>query len=253
MPRNGNIVPAESRGLIKGAQYSLQAPRYTFAMAEDERELGFYRAIEDLFAALRGVPHVLSPKDFQLMRQWWREEVPLAAVRTGVTEVFARRRERGGDEPVVSLSYCRHAVRRHARRLAEMQVGAPRDQLPEKPADTADALRSLSEKLKRAADHVRSAEPAAAAVLERMVPEVEAAVVLPLRNLEEHLFALESTLLGACLEAIDEKTRNHLEHRARAEAEAAAAAPDARDRAFRALRDRLLRDHLGLPRLELAP
>ena len=47
---------------------------------ENGAEIEYYRAIEDRFAALRGVPHTLSPKDFQLMRRWWSDQVPLAAV-----------------------------------------------------------------------------------------------------------------------------------------------------------------------------
>lgn len=220
-------------------------------MADDERELAYYRAIEDLFATLRGVPHLLSPKDFQLMRTWWRDEVPLQAVAAGVTEVFARRRERGDGEPVVSLGYCRHAVRSHARRLAEMRVGEQREEPPDTRAGVADSLRNLTSKLTEAADRTRSARPAVAAVLERFVPQVENAATLPVRNLEEHLFALESALLGVCLGALDEKTRTDIERKARAEV--AAATREAEERAFRALRDRLLRDLLGLPRLELEP
>ena len=158
-------------------------------MADDERELAYYRAIEDLFATLRGIPHVLSPRDFHLMRTWWRDDVPLQAVATGVTEVFARRRERGDGEPVVSLGYCRHAVRSHARRLAEMRVGEQREERPETRAGVAESLDNLTSKLTEAADRARSARPSAAAVS----PGV------------------------------------------------------------RALRDRLLRELLGLPRLELEP
>jgi hypothetical protein len=220
-------------------------------MADDERELAYYRSIEDLFATLRGVPHVLSPRDFQLMRAWWRDDVPLQAVATGVTEVFARRRERGDDEPVVSLGYCRHAVRSHARRLAEMRVGEQREARPETGAGVAESLENLTSKLTEAADRTRSARPAVAAVLERFVPQVQNSATLPVRDLEEHLFALESALLGACLGALDEKTIIDIERRTRAEV--AAATPEAEERAFRALRDRLLRDLLGLPRLELEP
>ncbi|MEJ2582841.1 MAG: hypothetical protein P8127_14590 [Acidobacteriota bacterium] len=90
---------------------------------DDTREIAYYREIEDYFATLRGVPHVLSPKDFQLLREWWRDEIPLPAVRAALAEVFARRRDRGEPDPVVSLSYCRHAVKAHARRAAEMHVG----------------------------------------------------------------------------------------------------------------------------------
>jgi len=220
-------------------------------MADDERELAYYRAIEDLFATLRGVPHLLSPKDFQLMRTWWRDDVPLEAVATGVTEVFARRRERGDGEPVVSLTYCRHAVRSHARRLAEMRVGEQRGEHAETGAGVADSLRNLTSKLNEAVERARSARPTVAAVLERFVPQVENAATLPVRDLEEHLFALESAVLGACLGALDEESRTDIERRARADV--AAATPEAEERAFRALRDRLLRDLLGLPRLELEP
>jgi len=62
----------------------LRPARYTAGMAsDDELELEYYRAVEDLFATLRGVPHVISPKDFQLLREWWRDEVPLVAVDEG--------------------------------------------------------------------------------------------------------------------------------------------------------------------------
>ena len=59
-------------------------------VGHDERELEYYRAVEDLFATLRGVPHIISPKDFQLLREWWRDEVPLSAVRAGIRWVALR-------------------------------------------------------------------------------------------------------------------------------------------------------------------
>jgi hypothetical protein len=217
---------------------------------DDSQELAYYRAIEDLFATLRGVPHVISPKDFQLLREWWRDEVPLIAARTGITEVFARRRERGELDPVVSLSYCRHAVRKHAQRLAEMHVGAP-DDGSSPPPDPIPALETLAADLEAAAARSRSENPRIADNIESIATAVEMAAELPPSALEEHLFALESALLATCLEALDEPSRESLEKRARHEAESTAATPEARDRTFRALRDRLLRSDLGLPRLEL--
>jgi hypothetical protein len=217
---------------------------------DDSQELAYYRAIEDLFATLRGVPHVISPKDFQLLREWWRDEVPLIAARTGITEVFARRRERGELDPVVSLSYCRHAVRKHAQRLAEMHVGAP-DDGSSPPPDPIPALETLAADLEAAAARSRSENPRIADNIESIATAVEMAAELPPSALEEHLFALESALLATCLEALDEPSRESLEKRARLEAESTAATPEARDRTFRALRDRLLRSDLGLPRLEL--
>jgi len=217
---------------------------------EDDKELAYYRAIEDLFATLRGVPHLLSPKDFQLLREWWREEVPLAAARAGITEVFARRRERRDVDPVVSLSYCRHAVRKHAQRIAEMQVGAS-DDGTSSPPDPRPALEALAANLNAAAARSRSEKPRIADIIESIATAVETASELPASALEEHLFALESALLANCLEALDDSSRRGLEQRARIEAEATAATPEARERTFRALRDRLLRSDLELPRLEL--
>ena len=226
--------------------------RYTADMAaEDEQELEYYRAVEDLFATLRGVPHVLSPKDFHLLREWWRDEVPLSAVRAGITEVFARRRERGEVNPVVSLSYCRHAVRAHAKRSADMQVGAHDEGDTSAFFDSRSSLEALSNDLTGVATRLRPDRPRIAEVINRFAAMVAAAAELPASVLEEHLFALESALLANCLDALDETRRGSIEARAHKEAESTAATPEARDRAFRALRDRLLRNELELPRLEL--
>jgi hypothetical protein len=214
------------------------------------RELDYYRAVEDLFATLRGVPHVLSPKDFHLLREWWRDEVPLSAVRAGITEAFARRRERGEVSPVVSLGYCRHAVREHAKQAADLQVGAPEGDTAVRP-DTRTVLTNLADTLVDAARRNRSIHPRAADVVAGFATEVEAAVDMPAGVAEEHLFALESALLATCLETLDEATRGAIEAHARKEAESTAATPEARERTFRALRDRLLREKLDLPRLEL--
>jgi hypothetical protein len=221
-------------------------------MAEkDDREISFYRAVEDLFANLRGVPHMLSPKDFQLLRGWWRDEIPLAAIRAGVAEVFARRRERGELDPVVSLSYCRHAVQSHARRIADMQVGGHDDNGESPVFDASTALESLAADLRSAAKALRETRPRVADVIDRNVLSIEASADLPPAIVEEHLFALESALLANCLAALDEESRAELEDRARAEAESTSTTAEARDRTFRALRDRMLRSLLNLPRLEL--
>jgi hypothetical protein len=219
--------------------------------AEIDPEVAYYRAVEDYFATLRGVPHVLSPKDFHLMREWWRDEVPLAAVRAGITEVFGRRRERGEAAPVVSISYCRHAVRAHARRAAEMAVGLAAGGGADPPPPPAAALATLAAKLAGAAVRLRVEMPRTAEVISGFATAVEGAAELPVAAVEEHLFALESALLANCLDAIDESQRHGIEERARTDAATTAATPDARERTFRALRDRLLRELLSLPRLEL--
>jgi hypothetical protein len=131
-----------------------------------------------------------------------------------------------------------------------MQVGASNDGALLS-LDPGPALDALAKDLAAAATRLRAEKPRIAAVVERIAATVEAASELPVAALEEHLFALESALLATCLDALDESDRQSIEKRARREAEATAATPDAGERAFRALRDRLLRSELGLPRLEL--
>jgi hypothetical protein len=219
-------------------------------MAEDDKELEYYRAVEDLFATLRGMPHTLSPKDFSLLREWWRDGVPLVAVQAGMTEVVARRREQGESEPVVSLSYYRHAVKRHAKHAAEMAVGAA-DVETGAPPDADEARQDLVSKLRAAAASNRAPRPQVSDALDRVAGMVEAAAGLPPASLGEHLFALESTLLANCLDALDEDEKQQLEARAQQEASSVAATPEARERTFRAFRDRGLRNLVGIPRLEL--
>ena len=220
-------------------------------MADTDGEMQYYRAIEDLFAGLRGVPHLLSPKDFQLLRTWWTDGVPLTAVTAGITEVFARRRDRGDDNPIVSLGYCRHAVRRHAKRLAEMRAGA--DAGLEGPAEAQEPLRVelhlLRDRLDATARVQTASRPRVAAAIEAAARQVEAALKLPAAAVEEHLFALESTLLQTCLGALDEAERSNLESHARSLA--GEGEGEAWRRSLRALRDRELRSLLALPRLEL--
>jgi hypothetical protein len=219
---------------------------------DDDRELAYYRAVEDLFATLRGVPHTLSPKDFQLVRSWWRDEVPLSAIRTGLTEVFARRLERGDERPIVSLGYCRHAVEEHAQRIAEMRIGAP-GEIAEDPAAVAAAVAALARRLADSAAAARPEMPRVADVIDGIAVELRTDLGLPRALLEQHLYDLESTLLGNCLEALDDADREAIERRARREAETVAADPEARERTTRAFRDRLMRDLIGLPRLEIDP
>ena len=88
-------------------------------------------------------------------------------------------------------------------------------------------------------------------VIDGFATTVAAATELPSTTIEEHLFALESALLANCLEALDDRLREQIEERAHREAESTSATPEASERAYRALRDRLLREELELPRLEL--
>lgn len=215
----------------------------------DDPEIDFYRRVEELFAVFRGAPHVLSPRDFQLLRRWWQERVPLAAVQAGLDEIAARRHQRGDTDPVVSLSYCRHAVARHARRLAEMRVGADVGAEPGGDAAAA-AARELAELLAARAEALTAVRPAVAEILTTTASAIRDAAALPPAALDERLFDLEGALLAACWQALAPTERDEIEAAAEATATATATG-DAVARTVRALCDRELRRRLELPRLEL--
>jgi len=217
-----------------------------------DHELSYYRSVEDLFSSLRGTPHVLSPRDFQLLRSWWRDEIPLAAVASGLTEVFAKNREREDGNPVVSLSYCRHAVKRNAKRLAEMRTGQsetiPGEAMPESSGD----CRLLVGALRQAADSHKKDRPGIAAVLIRMVSQVETACSdLVAAMLDEFLFGLEVEMFHECWMALSEQEQRAIVAHVEKAVAGTSATDDARQRSTRALRDRELRLLLNLPRLEV--
>jgi hypothetical protein len=198
------------------------------------------------------VAHVLSPKDFQLLREWWREGVPLTAITSGITEVIAKRRERDDSDPVVSLSYCRHAVNRHAKRLAEMHVGeasadsAGADQVP--PAERAAAL---VDSLRRAAERLQGRFPDAAKLIASIAETLVSVPEMPPAALEEHLYSLESVLLDRCWQSLPDEERERITARSDEAAPSAGVDAEVRERTVRAFRDRELRRLLDLPRLEI--
>jgi hypothetical protein len=221
-------------------------------MDGDGQELSYYRSVEDLFSSLRGTPHVLSPRDFQLLRSWWREGVPLAAVASGLTEVFAQNREREDGNPVVSLSYCRHAVKRNAKRLAEMRTGQsdadPGEVTPESSGDCG----SLVSALREAAETQTKDRPPVAAVLIRIVAQVETACDgLVAAMLDEYFFGLEAEMFHECWAALPVNDRQTIEGHVEKAVAGTSATDEARQRSSRALRDRELRLLLNLPRLEV--
>lgn len=215
--------------------------------APDEDELAYYRAVEDHFAALRGTPFLFSPKDFALLRSWWREGVPLAAVLAGIGEIWERRRERDAD-PVSSLAYCRHAVARQAKRLAAARVGAAPG---EGTINVGESLRALAGAVAETAASWAATPPVAAVLrdLERAV------ATLPENSrpeaLDETLADLEFTSLDALLGALPEDRRDAIATEVEHELAGLKLTGEVRSRTRHALRVKALRRLIGLPRLEL--
>lgn len=222
-------------------------------MDGDDREIQYYRTVEDFFSGLRGVPHVLSPKDFQLLRQWWRDGVPLSAVLAGITEVFEKKRARGDEDPVTSLSYCRHAVRRHAKAVAAARVGASPPRPQPDAGVVAGRVRELAAELTALAAAQEEVRPAAARVLAEAARTLEASAGEDLEadRAEELLMALETRIMEGLRHALPREELARLEAEARAAADASGATGEAKERTRRAALDRRIRGLLGLPRMEL--
>ena len=216
-------------------------------MSEATGEFAYYRAVEDHFAALRGTPFLFSPKDFALLRSWWQEGVPLAAVLNGIGEVCERRRETR-DDPVSSLSYCRHAVRRHAKRLIAARAGSA----SESPGvDVAAALSVLAAKVSEAAARWRDV-PGLEAVLRDLGHAVGTLPSdLDPAAADEILNELEFTTLEAVMGALTDRQRSEIDRNVATDLDGLHVEADVRERTRRALVLKSVRRLIGLPRLEL--
>ena len=223
-------------------------------MTNRDAEIEYYRQVEDYFAGLRGVPHVLSPKDFELLRRWWREEVPLAAVLSGIAETFERKRERGDADPVVSLTYCRHAVARHAKALAEAHAGRHADGPPPEAAPPpTEAVEAIIGTLQERAREIAHRSAAVAGILDEAAGRLRAAAGEARTEAEvaDLLAAVETWLLEAVRTALPEPDAAEIERSAEALAHRSGARGEAFERTVRAAIDREIRRRFRLPRLEL--
>lgn len=213
----------------------------------DDAEIVYYRAVEDHFAALRGTPFLFSPKDFALLRRWWREGVPLAAVLAGIAEAWERRREREED-PVSSLSYCRHAVARHGKRLMAARAGAA-EAVPA--PDVAAALAALVAAIADA-----EARWSKQRAVREVLGDLERAVASVPTNgdpaaIEKALADLEFGALDALARALPADAKGAIEREVGESLDRLGLETDVRERTRRALLVKAVRRLVGVPRLEL--
>ncbi|MGQ9495424.1 MAG: hypothetical protein ACUVRY_04080 [Thermoanaerobaculaceae bacterium] len=210
----------------------------------NEDELAYYRAVEDHFCRLRGTPFLFSPKDFAYLRQWWNQGIPLSAVLVGLGEVFAKRRKKGLD-PVSSLAYCRHAVARHAKRLAQARAGE-QGRAAVSVAPALEGLEVAVRKAQEGAPSLRVKEVLATCLATLKVLPRD----LPPATLSEMLAELEEQTLRSALEALEVREREALEAAVKRDL------PPGEELTGRVLEVallRALRDYLCFPRLELSP
>lgn len=182
------------------------------------------------------------------MREWWREGVPLAAVLAGLGEVFARRAEQQGG-PVSSLSYCRHAVARHARRLAANRVGSPEAELG---SDTRQRLDELGDAVGTAAERWSDFPGLVSALTDLATAIRTLPVAAAPADLDRTLASLEEAAVAGMAELLPSEARRTMEEGLRDQLAGLVLEGEVGRRTVRALRLRGLRELIGLPRLELA-
>jgi len=221
-------------------------------MSETAADREFYAAVEAAFIRRRGTPFLLSPRDFELLKEWRALGVPLEAVAQGIDDAFSRREERGATGRVNSLAYCRDAVLVAWERRAETAVGKGAGREGPEP-EVGPALDSLGASLEAARDRR---------------PDLSAPIDAALRSLarlrgagtdagpvEASLARLDRRLAGALLDALAEPERAAIASEAEARLAGARDRMDdaAAERTRHALERRLLRERLDLPRLTLLP
>ncbi|MCX7895790.1 MAG: hypothetical protein N2447_07535 [Thermoanaerobaculum sp.] len=205
-------------------------------------ELAYYRAVEDHFCRLRGTPFLFSPKDFAYLRRWWQEGVPLSAILLALGEVFAKKRQRGED-PVSSLAYCRHAVARQARRLAQLRAGGGEGAT----VCAEEGLTRLITKVAAVRDGLE--QPRLRELLAGLVKALESLPrQVPPATLAELLAELEEHTLAALWEALPPAEQAHLQAQLQ---DALPPGVSLSEQAWRVALLREVRERLGLPRLEL--
>ncbi|HYR46659.1 MAG TPA: hypothetical protein VER78_06605 [Thermoanaerobaculia bacterium] len=219
-------------------------------MSETAEDRQYYAAAEAAFIRRRGTPFLLSPRDFALVKQWRALGVPIEAVDRGIDEAFARREERGAVGRVNSLAYCRDAVLETWERRSETAVGRGTGR-----AAPAIAIGPTLEELARRVRDVLKRRPELSEPLESALRSLE-----KLRNsgrkaeeVEASLARLDKRLAGALFDALPAEEKGSLDAevekmlgRARVRLDEEAAV-----RTAKALRRRLLRQALELPRLSL--
>lgn len=192
----------------------------------------YFLEIEGHFAQRRGTPFILSAKDWELMKKWRDDGVPLPVVIEAIDTVFANNETSGRKKVISSLRYCRHAVKEIWDERRELYAGA-HEVLPE--ADPLALLETLAAQLPAPFDaRVR------ALASEKSVPAIET-----------KLLELEGEMLDTLMATQPESVAELRAHVETALAGSAAMDEKIRARTVEANLRRLAREKFGVPRLSL--
>ncbi|HYO16432.1 MAG TPA: hypothetical protein VE685_24815 [Thermoanaerobaculia bacterium] len=205
----------------------------------EDSDHAYFRAVEEIFVALRGSPLLLSPADWQVARRWHREGVPLDLVRRTLEEVFAKRKERGAKGKISSLRYCAPAIDAAWADLRELTAPGHRAEAPA--FEVPPRLAALAATL-----------PPAFTARDAFAARITALDGDP-QTVEQGLSSLDREMLDAALAGLDEAGREEID--AAVEKTLASLTgrlpTDELERSYERLTRQILRRRLGLPVLSL--
>jgi hypothetical protein len=212
--------------------------------ARDPGLEAFASAIEATMRTRRGVDHVLSPREFALVRGWYEAGVPLATVLVAIDLAF------DADPSTSSLAFCR-------RRVEQLAAGATRRGGPSGHETGRPSLPELQERLKELRERLLVLPARAAALPLQEVEELDDLVSVASRPnweyLGERLERVDELVSAAAVEALEKDELETL----RAEAERAAerqrgrVEPRPLQEAIERLVRQRARERLQLPRVAL--
>jgi len=200
----------------------------------------YFLSIEKVFIELRGSPLALSPSDWKVSRAWHEAGIPFELVEATLREIFERRRARGTERKMTSLRSCRRSVEAAWERQKELHAAATAPSAAP-PIDVGKRLEALAAALPaelpgrgEVEARLRALRGDAAAVDEALA-ELDREI---LASVEEAFSSAERAALESDLERVLAKLRRRL-------------GADQLQGARRDLREKLLRERLGLPELSL--
>ena len=161
--------------------------------AERDADLeAFVEAVEAALRSRRGKEHVLSPRDFALVRGWHEAGVPLATVLVAIDAAFER------DPHTASLAPCR-------RRVEELAAGTTRARLAARETERA-SLPEVAERLDALRERLEELPGRAAALPLAELAELSDLVAVASRPnwdyLRERLRRVDELVAGAAVESL---------------------------------------------------
>ncbi len=243
----GSESRGESRG--DGVPAALSKERGS----EGALDEGYYEEVESYFVARRGSPLFIAPSEWDLVRRWEQQGIPLAVVKEGIDRVFGRPKTLLKPR---RLGYCRQTVEAAFRRLRESSLGRRTGGTAQDDSSASAHLTEVTSRLKDLAAAWSETESELSLLFERTAVAVHSlskrAEEAP-DEVERELTALDGKLVVESEAVLGDAVREAL----RREAESSLESYRERmpERIYRAALEsgyrRRLRRKLGLPTLSL--